>query len=732
MKPSYRYLPFDKFLFRTPMYSIELGKRVMHSNVEMWKHIVENSLTQEAIFLSSNSLYDEILKQKGLPNDRVLLAVVRYFSRMFMRSTPFGLFAGCSLGEWGDETEIVLSKSIKRMTRMDMVYLYEVSQYISKLETVKNDLVVYPNNTIYRNTSNHYRYIEFYYQKGKRQHRISQFECDEILDYVLKISRNGITVKDLKNKKISDDIDQLDWDDYIEDILRSQILLNDLTPIVTGEDFFNKILLKIGCGNCNESFVELKNLKDISDFLGKLGNDSKYNLELYNLIIEKIDELNIHYDPKYLFQVDYVRLVKNAELSKGICTQIQEGIEMLINFSCKESPVDLDNFKKSFLERYEMQAVPLLKALDPEIGIGYPVGQQYKTGCDIINNLNLPKNEQDIEYTSFRINALQKLLLKKMAHGDCSFKEVVIEDEDLKKLNTKKDNLPVTLSVMCSLINRHDEGTYVVLQSIGGSCAANLLSRFAYLDNKINSLISDITNKENESYGDNFAVAEIAHSPEARVGNILQRPHLRNYEIPYLVATASEKVSTIILSDIMIEIKDSNIRLFSKTLNKNIIPKLTSAHNFKNNPTPIYRFLCDMQFVNENRTLSFSWGGLGNVLDYFPRVRYKNIILSLARWRISVSELNSFINIKKMFVDWDKLHAWRNKNHINDSSILVDGDNKLYIDWNNSLSVLSFFKIVHRRDIIFIEELFDDSDNSIITDGVGRYRNEFIIPFYKV
>lgn len=732
MKTNYTYLPFNGFLYRTPMYSIEFGKRVMRSNVEMWRHILGNTLTQEALYLSSNSLYNEILKQINQPDEHILLSAVRYFSRMFMRCTPFGLFAGCSFGKWGDKTEIVLSDSIKRTTRMDMVYLYEVSQYISKLETIKNKLVVYPNNTIYRTTSNHYRYVEFYYQNGKRQHRISQFERDEVIDYILRISQNGITVEELKNEKVSNDIDQIDWILYVEEILNSQILLSDLTPIVTGDDFLKKILLKIEGINYDESSVNLDNLRDISDILNKLGDNSKLNFALYDSIIDKVNKLGIHYDPKYLFQVDYVRLEKSAELSEEICTQLQDGIEMLINFSCKEPLVDLDNFKKSFLERYEMQAVPLLIALDPEIGIGYPVGQQYATGYSIIDNLNLPKNDQEVENVSFKINSLQKLILNKILHENKNLNEIVIDDKDFDKLNTKKENLPMTLAVMCSLFNKQNEGIFIVLQSIGGSCAANMMSRFAYLDEKIDMLVKDITVKECELYGSSFAVAEIAHSPEARVGNILQRPYVRGYEIPYLVATAFDKVDTILLSDIMVEIKDSNIRLFSKTMNKTIIPKLTSAHNFKKNPTPVYRFLCDMQFLNENRNLSFSWGGLGGILDYFPRVRYKNVILSLARRRISVSELNSFIDIKKMFVDWTKLHAWRNKNHIDDFSVLVDGDNKLYIDWNNTLSVLSFFKIVHRRNNILLEELFDDSGNSVVTDGVNRYRNEFIIPFYKV
>lgn len=78
--------------------------------------------------------------------------------------------------------------------------------------------------------------------------------------------------------------------------------------------------------------------------------------------------------------------------------------------------------------------------------------------------------------------------------------------------------------------------TILIVNSIGGTNAANLFSRFCYEDTQLLTLAKDNCDYEQKVSPDKV-LAEIVHLPEAGVGNILQRPHLRNYEI-----TLSSKV----------------------------------------------------------------------------------------------------------------------------------------------------------------------------------------------
>ena len=82
----------------------------------------------------------------------------------------------------------------------------------------------------------------------------------------------------------------------------------------------------------------------------------------------------------------------------------------------------------------------------------------------------------------------------------------------------------------------------------------------------------------------------------------------------------------------------------SKKMNKKIFPRLTSAHNYYNDTLPVYRFLCDMQHQGKRTTFGLDWGELADHLDYKPRVRYGNSILSLASWRVRQDEIIAFFS----------------------------------------------------------------------------------------
>src|SRR5216684_2193354 len=91
------------------------------------RELVTQPALREALFVASPSL-DESLpiwieapeSERGQKVERTL---VRYFTRLSARPTPFGLFAGCSLGRVEDSTRLTLSsrESYLRHTRDESV-----------------------------------------------------------------------------------------------------------------------------------------------------------------------------------------------------------------------------------------------------------------------------------------------------------------------------------------------------------------------------------------------------------------------------------------------------------------------------------------------------------------------------------------------------------------------------------------------------------------------------------
>ena len=116
-KNAIPYTPFPTFVFRTPCVSFPRFAKTLtrlETDESHWQQFLQDSSLQEAIFLGSPVLYDEIQKFLNgalvVPKEvnKLKMSVLRYYTRMSTRCTPFGLFAGFSLGQLGETSEMEL------------------------------------------------------------------------------------------------------------------------------------------------------------------------------------------------------------------------------------------------------------------------------------------------------------------------------------------------------------------------------------------------------------------------------------------------------------------------------------------------------------------------------------------------------------------------------------------------------------------------------------------------
>jgi hypothetical protein len=85
----------------------------------------------------------------------------------------------------------------------------------------------------------------------------------------------------------------------------------------------------------------------------------------------------------------------------------------------------------------------------------------------------------------------------------------------------------------------------------------------------------------------------------------------------------------------------------------------------------------------------FSWGSIGNLFSFRPRVKYKNIILSLASWTVKISDIKHLFSVKETALV-KEITKWREKQSIPKHALLDDGDNELFIDFETPLSIQAF------------------------------------------
>ena len=127
--------------------------------------LLENPEIREAIFAASPSL-DEALEHwfrnpDGEKGQRVEWGLVRYLCRMASRPTPFGLFAGISLGRVAKQTCLKIGgrEANERHTRLDNDYLFALVQALASDSTLRDALRYRPNDSLSPGAGR-FRYVE--------------------------------------------------------------------------------------------------------------------------------------------------------------------------------------------------------------------------------------------------------------------------------------------------------------------------------------------------------------------------------------------------------------------------------------------------------------------------------------------------------------------------------------------------------------------------------------------
>lgn len=717
---KYYFDDFSRFLFRTPLLSFQMKDKM--------QELIDSDFFNEALFLASPELVKQ--KENSGNNSLMMQTIYKYFSRSFSRCTPFGLFAGCSIGEFGDQTDMTLKPLSKytRFTRLDMNYICALIQHIGQDPKIKTKLEYFPNDSIY-DLGGQMRYVEYYYKGVKRIHTIISIEENESLKIILNKCQNGATIKELAYLIVDDEVMMDDAEEFVEELIFSQILKSELEPQVTGGDPLVRLISqldKIGDSEYLPVLTEIqKLLKEIDNTC--IGQSSGG----YDKIVKLIKCIGVDFDLKYLFQTDLFKPTEKASLSRDFIKEVNELLIFLNTITDRYVNENLNKFKEEFYSRYEEQEISLIQVLDSELGLGYPIKEGGAGDINtLIDDLVLPQLKmanQSLRYS----NVGDIMLGKYMSAIDQGQNTITLEDDDFPKNSTIRwDDLPDTLALMCNIVKDVDTGGYrIVAKPIGGSSAANLMGRFCHINPRIQNLVKKITEKEQELCKD-CILAEIAHLPESRIGNIALRPQLRDYEIRYLSNSSLELEKQIPVSDIMVSVKQNRIVLKSWKLNKKIIPHLTNAHNYSFNSMPVYHFLCDMQMEGKCGRLWLNLGDVFEHFDYIPRIQYKNFILYLQKWNLKQDVFEGFNKLSDVELIEEMKHV-RERYKICREVTFDEGDNELYVDLENVLSVRTFLSRVKKYAKLTLSEFILGDFESPVNDGVNFYNNEFIIPLYK-
>ena len=724
---------FSSFILRTPAFPLSVYRKLLANyRFEELLLVCKDEYFKEALAIASPDLVEALNKYssdpKGFSIDKkesLEISLLKYLGRICSRCTPFGLFAGCSVGSFNNETNIALAtkEHFIRVTQFDMQFWSSLLHDLFKRNDVKPFLTYFQNSSLY-SISEFYRYVEYKYVNKKREYAINAIRKSDYLEMLLEEVRKGLTIDRMVELLVSDTSENEDALEFINELIDSQILVSNLESTITGFDELQRVL---------DIINEIPTLKKESQIVEKIKNQlillDETICPVNNVISEikkLINELGVTYEDKYLFQIDMNTSTMANTINYSVSKKVKQTITFLNSINKSQSSINQSNFIKSYEKRYESREMPLAQVLDSELGIGY-LSNEMKDTNPILDKFSFLKKESEnnIETWTNYDYILQKKLhestLNKSLH-------ISISENDFPSFELDETAIPATFSAMIELI-KNDNQEQIILDTSGGMSAAKLLGRFCNINESILDLTNEIIEKEKEYYNDKI-LAEVVHIPEARTGNILRRPILREYEIPYLSNSDVNSDFKIDINDLMVSIQNNKIILRSRKLNKEIIPCLSNAHNYGKNSLPIYHFLCDLQSQGNKPIYNFSWGILETHYSFFPRVYYKEVIIAKAKWIVNLDEIKEFYTLNDYSL-LNEFSVWKNKRNLPRYVNQVQYDNTLLLDLEREIGIKLFLKSVKTINRIILEE-FLFTEDCIVKNTIDEgFTNQIIVSFYN-
>lgn len=624
------YELYPKLMVRTPAYSYQIFGKPL-------QEIMNDGYFRTAIFLASKSLYG-VLKKKSfhvvLLTEKEKSSVKMYLNRMCFRPTPFGLFSGFSVINWQSNNCEKPCDTVRKIhVQLDNLFLANVTGDHNNSLAEKYKI----NNSIYL-VGQEFRYLRYRDEPGKlkRKFFIDCLEASAFTKPIIAFFDHLRTKADFV-AFLADrfKIDEAESESFLGELIENQVILPEFSFNNTGKAYYQRLLQQQYPGS-----PQKLGLVEIGRIVEGLNNQTPS--EIAEAIITADGKLrnfskDLNLDPLY---INLENTGDSPELPGNVPAKIRDGLYCLDRLTSACSIFSLSKFVSDFGKKFDRRSVPLLIAMDPEAGIGYEPFARGEDQQDFLNDVSF-KNSAPVE-DKLEWSEAHALILDKWQNSPLpkeGFTTVFLDEEDVEPLPCSSEEAPPAPST--SVLFRK-AGDLIFIEQAGGVSATTLIGRFSPFNAEVRKAICDIARIE-EAANPDVIFADITHVTDPRMMNIERHDPAREFEIPILTDADLPEKNQIPLSDLWLSIHENEIILWSRKLGKRIIPRFTSAFNYLRSELPVFRFLCDLQFYGIRADFTLDLTLFFPNLSFYPRVQYKDTIVSLASWHLTRNEINLLI-----------------------------------------------------------------------------------------
>lgn len=655
---------------------------------------------QEAVAVASPSLHRSLVDaiEKGIQDDKVYRSLLKYYLRMSSRATPFGLFSAIGWGEFAHKaaTHFAFS-SMKKKASPDAEWIHHFINTIQKQVELVLPLEVMVNFHLIKKSGR-------VFLTSRNEHEQISIKSTVVSDFIFYHSKKPIPYANLEQKLILafDEHPKERVKAYLWDLFQRGYLVSELSGCLnkaSPHQHLYQILKKIGYSN------ELNTLLTSMDQYekGKFG-------ESLSQLDETMQQLDSFIKIKNPIQVNSYRPHESFHLPIEIKQRVDETVSLLYLLS-HDATYPLQTYLHQFQEKYgNHRLVPLLELVDSHLGIGFLLPEAPKI-----------KNERPAFWKEL-VLAQQKSKTLEIE----SFPRHFLSQEQLKKA-------PLSFELFFEIQTDSEvdlnNGNYTLLVNpIGGSLqAGGTFGRFLSLfsssqQDQLRGLL-----QQEEALLPHAQVVEASFLPDSpRSANIICHETTRQFQLQ--MHFHHDASSLLELEDIYVGSTLDRLYLFSKKLGKELQIMLSSVINPQLAPEILQLLLQ----ISKGRFSSFSpfpWKGAESEL-FLPRLVYKNVILSPARWYFHMPQLN--LSEKDKYVDCEKallhqLTAFEVPDHV----YLTEFDHRLIVNWKNPSHFQLLMDHFIKKKELLLYEVIASKNQCPVASHLGHHIAEFVVPCLK-
>jgi thiopeptide-type bacteriocin biosynthesis protein len=702
---------FTGLVLRSPHYSY------MDYDAEKSGQIMADPDFRQALYFASPSFY-RVLAAKGFDpaelTQKERLSISKYYNRMCFRPTPFGNFSAFTLTNWGNDKQIMLTDDRNIHLQPDQ----EVAVMAGKFLARDAEREVFQSNpTIYK-VGREFRFV-----------RSSKGQASTLLNFSLEsldinpLTSGIIDFAEIMPRSASDLSGYImkicgctfgEATEILNSLINAQALQSCFDCNISGADYMERLLAHSNEENALTAALLPRAINSETCVLDQL-------LEQEDPINNFLKEQNLKM-PEKLFYCNTERQALSGNLHHDHQKQLQAAITCLHKLVPVAQPRHLATFIKDFNERFEGRKIPLLKALDPDLGISYGNFAIDAATAGLLSNIKF--DQQNDKTSDLQWSESHQLLMKKWLNKTTPCNPIILSQQDIDELSTDKvADLPSSLSVMFRVTKEH-----LLLENTGGPSGVSLIGRFTPFSRGICTLGREIAESE-EKNNPGVLFAEIGQLSDDHIDNVNRRETIYPYEIPINSISLLDADHQIRPYDLLVSVKNGEILLESAIHGKRVIPRLSSGYNFNLNQLPLFRFLCDLQYQGVHCNLSLDLEHFFPGMPFYPRVQFDNTILAPAKWHIRKEETAKWKNGNKE-KRYESLLHFRTEKMLPGLIAVTHHDQQLAFNLENVAEACLFMQTVATAENFTISEFFLPSpESAVVTRQDGKPLNGQFIAF---